>query len=88
MIIAVLATAYCLSGTTATGTHVAPGTVAVDPRIIPLGSRLRIPGYGPGRALDTGSAIVGHRVDLWFSSCRRARQWGIRHLRIHVKENA
>jgi 3D (Asp-Asp-Asp) domain-containing protein len=84
-ILQVLATAYCLSGTTATGTHVQPGTVAVDPRIIPLYSHLRIPGYGRGRALDTGGAIRGNRIDVWFASCARARQWGVRRLRIQVR---
>lgn len=88
MILAVTATAYCLSGRTYSGTRVAPGTVAVDPRVIPLSSRLRIPGYGRGRALDTGSAVKGAHVDLWFSSCARAYAWGVRHIRITVKENA
>lgn len=88
MILLVIATAFCLSGTTATGTQVAPGTIATDPRVIPLHSRLRIPGYGSGVALDTGSAIVGNRIDVWFSSCTRARQWGVRRLRISIKEHA
>ena len=84
MILVVLITAYCLAGTSATGTHVAPGTVAVDPRVIPLHSRLVIPGYGRGVALDTGSAIKGARLDVWFASCARARQWGVRRLRVRV----
>jgi len=75
---AVVATAYCLAGITATGTHTAPGTVAVDPSVIPLGSRLYVTGYGPGRALDTGGAIRGRRIDVWFASCARAMQWGRR----------
>jgi 3D (Asp-Asp-Asp) domain-containing protein len=87
VILAVLATAYCLSGRTYSGTRVAPGTIAVDPRIIPLGSRLRVPGYGRGVALDTGSAVKGFHVDLWMSSCRAARAWGVRHLRITIKEH-
>jgi 3D (Asp-Asp-Asp) domain-containing protein len=72
------ATAYCLRGRTASGTAVAPGTVAVDPRFIRLGSRLRVSGYGAGRALDTGSAIRGSIIDVWFASCARAMQWGRR----------
>ncbi len=86
MILVVLATAYCLSGHTYSGTPVSPGTVAVDPRIIPLGSRLRIPGYGRGIALDTGSAVKGLHVDLWMRSCAKARAWGVRHVRITVTE--
>jgi 3D (Asp-Asp-Asp) domain-containing protein len=80
----VLVTAYCLSGTTASGTHVAPGTVAVDPRLIALGSTLSIPGYGRGRALDTGGAVLGHHIDVWMRSCAAARQWGVRRLTIRV----
>jgi 3D (Asp-Asp-Asp) domain-containing protein len=87
VILAVLATAYCLTGHTYSGTQVAPGTVAVDPRIIPLGSRLRIPGYGRGVALDTGSAVKGLHIDLWMASCRAARAWGIRTLRVTIKEH-
>jgi 3D (Asp-Asp-Asp) domain-containing protein len=88
VIVAVIATAYCLNSYTYTGTQVAPGTVAVDPRVIPLGSRLRIPGYGRGRALDTGSAIKGRRIDVWFASCATALMWGKRHIFITVKEHA
>lgn len=69
-------TAYCLRGTTASGDHVHVGSVAVDPRVIPLGSPLWIEGYGQGVADDTGGAIVGHHVDVWMSSCAAARQWG------------
>ena len=72
------ATAYCLKGRTATGTYVFPGTVAVDPRVIPLYTRMYIPGYGFGVALDTGGAIKGRRIDVWFSSCSRAITWGYR----------
>lgn len=56
------------SGTTATGTAVYKGIVAVDPRVIPLGTRMYVPGYGPGLAADTGGAIVGSIIDLGFGS--------------------
>jgi 3D (Asp-Asp-Asp) domain-containing protein len=81
--LSVLATAYCLTGTTATGTIAGPGTVAVDPSVIPLGSRLRVSGYGAGRALDTGGVIHGARVDLWMT-CAAARRWGARRVTITV----
>jgi 3D (Asp-Asp-Asp) domain-containing protein len=80
----VLVTAYCLAGYTASGTPVGPGTVAVDPRVIKLGTRLRIPGYGRARALDTGSAVKGNHIDVWMRSCSAARAWGVRHLRIRL----
>lgn len=54
------------SGTTATGTSVRKGTVAVDPRVIPLGTRMYIPGYGYGTAEDTGGGIIGHIIDLGY----------------------
>jgi 3D (Asp-Asp-Asp) domain-containing protein/peptidoglycan hydrolase CwlO-like protein len=66
------ATGYCLKGTTATGLPVGPGIVAVDPTVIPLGTRMSIPGYGDGVAADTGGAITGNRIDLWFASCSEA----------------
>jgi 3D (Asp-Asp-Asp) domain-containing protein/peptidoglycan hydrolase CwlO-like protein len=69
----VLATAYCLTGTTATGLPVGPGIVAVDPTVIPLGTRRTIPCYGEGVAADTGGAVRGARIDVWIASCAEAR---------------
>ncbi len=54
------------AGVTATGTTVQKGTVAVDPSVIPLGTRMYIPGYGYGVAEDTGSAIIGNIIDLGY----------------------
>jgi 3D (Asp-Asp-Asp) domain-containing protein/peptidoglycan hydrolase CwlO-like protein len=71
----VVATAYTMRGTTATGIPTGPGIVAVDPAVIPLGTRMTIPGYGEGVAADTGPAIKGLRVDLWVSSATEAAQW-------------
>jgi 3D (Asp-Asp-Asp) domain-containing protein/peptidoglycan hydrolase CwlO-like protein len=68
----VLATGYCLKGTTATGLPVGPGIVAVDPTAIPLGTRMTIPGYGEGVAADTGNGIRGARIDVWIASCAEA----------------
>ena len=68
----VSATGYCLRGTTATGLPVGPGIVAVDPTVIPLGTRMTIPGYGEGVAADIGGAIKGARIDVWIASCAKA----------------
>jgi 3D (Asp-Asp-Asp) domain-containing protein len=68
----VLRTAYCLRGTTATGTRVHWGAIATDPGTIPLGTRLYVPGYGYGKAEDTGSAVRGRHIDVWVPSCSQA----------------
>jgi len=74
----VVATGYSLRGHTATGAPVGWGVVAVDPSVIPLGTRMTIPGYGSGVAADTGGAIVGNRIDLWFPTVAQAQAWGRR----------
>ena len=80
--VVVVSTGYCLSGRTATGIAAGWGVAAVDPRVIPLGTHLTIPGYGEAVAADTGSAIVGDRIDLWFPSCAQAGAWGSRSVTI------
>jgi 3D (Asp-Asp-Asp) domain-containing protein/septal ring factor EnvC (AmiA/AmiB activator) len=83
-LLTVVATGYSLPGHTASGIPVGPGVVAVDPAVIPLGTRLSIPGYGQGIAADTGGAIRGARIDLWFSSDAEALAWGRRSVTIAV----
>jgi 3D (Asp-Asp-Asp) domain-containing protein len=74
----VSATGYSLVGRTATGMPVGWGVVAVDPGLIPLGTRLTIPGYGEAVAADTGSGVRGGSIDLWFPTLEQARAWGRR----------
>jgi 3D (Asp-Asp-Asp) domain-containing protein len=74
----VSSTGYSLPGHTATGIPVGWGVIAVDPAVIPLGTRLTVPGYGEGVAADTGSAVRGATIDLWFPSLGQARAWGRR----------
>jgi 3D (Asp-Asp-Asp) domain-containing protein/peptidoglycan hydrolase CwlO-like protein len=76
--VTVSSTGYCLRGGTATGIPVGWGVIAVDPSFIPLGTRMFVPGYGEGVAADTGSAVKGAVIDLWFPTCARALQWGWR----------
>jgi 3D (Asp-Asp-Asp) domain-containing protein len=78
----VVATGYSLGGQTATGAPTGWGVVAVDPSVIPLGTRMTIPGYGSGVAADTGSAIQGAAIDLWFPTVAQARAWGRRSVTI------
>lgn len=56
------------SGVTATGTGVYKGIVAVDPRVIPLGTRMYVPGYGYAIAADTGGGVVGNHIDLGYGA--------------------
>jgi 3D (Asp-Asp-Asp) domain-containing protein/peptidoglycan hydrolase CwlO-like protein len=74
----VSSTGYSLPGHTSTGIPVGFGVVAVDPAVIPLGTRISIPGYGEGVAADTGSGVRGADIDLWFPTLAAARTWGRR----------
>lgn len=82
--VTVVATGYSISGSTVTGIAAGPGVVAVDPSFIPLGTRLTIPGYGEGVAADTGSAVRGAMIDLWFPTIRAARAWGRRTITVRL----
>ena len=84
MTLSVSAIGYSLRGTTATGLPVGHGIVAVDPSVIPLGTRLSVPGYGDAVAADTGSAIQGAVIDLWFPTVAEAHAWGRRTVTITV----
>ena len=70
------AVAYHLPGRTASGLPVGKGVVAVDPQLIPLGTRLYVPGYGKAVAADVGVAIKGRIIDVWMPSRAEARNWG------------
>jgi 3D (Asp-Asp-Asp) domain-containing protein len=78
------AVAYYLPGKTALGVPVRTGVVAVDPKLIPLGTKLHVPGYGPGLAADVGTAIKGRIIDLWFPTTAKARSWGRRTVTITI----
>ncbi|MDP9025364.1 MAG: 3D domain-containing protein [Candidatus Eremiobacteraeota bacterium] len=74
---------YGCSGITATGRPAGHGVVAVDPGVIPLGTRLYIRGYGFAVAGDTGGAIRGRRIDLGFNSMRDAMLFGRREVVVY-----
>ena len=95
----VVSTAYCSCklccgkspshpayGITASGKKASQGTVAVDPKVIPLGSRLKIEGFDDTifRAEDTGRAIKKNRIDIWHASHRSALIYGKKQLTITV----
>lgn len=72
------------NGLTYTGARAVRGVVAVDPRVIPLYTRLYIEGYGPAIALDTGGAIKGNKIDLCFDTVAEALEWGIRPVKVYI----
>jgi 3D (Asp-Asp-Asp) domain-containing protein len=76
--------AYCGGVGTASGLPLGWGTVAVDTRVFPFGTKMYIPGYGDGVAADRGTAIIGRIIDIWFPTCAQARAWGRKTLTITV----
>ena len=71
------------SGTTATGLPTGHGVVAVDPKIIPLGTKIYIPGYGEAIAGDTGGNIKGAKIDLGFDNVKNG-WWSARFVEIYI----
>ncbi|MHA0856649.1 3D domain-containing protein [Paenibacillus sp. CMAA1364] len=60
-------------------------TIAADPKVFPLGSILYIPGYGYGIVADTGSAIKGHKIDLYFATTKQVyKEWGKKDVHVQV----
>lgn len=73
-------------GYTAIGLKARPGIVAVDPRVIPLRTKLYVEGYGPAIAGDVGSAIKGRRIDLLFETVEEALRYGKRWVKVYILE--
>lgn len=81
------ATAYSLRGRTASGRYVTRGLIAADPRVLPLGTRVRLeagPFSGEYLVADTGGAVKGRRIDIWTPSTREAMQFGRRPVKLTV----
>jgi 3D (Asp-Asp-Asp) domain-containing protein len=72
-------------GITASGRKAARGTAAADPRFLVRGTRIEVAGHSY-RVCDTGGAIKGARLDLWFPSHRAALQWGVKTLKVTVNQ--
>ncbi len=70
-------------GRTCTGMKAKFGLVAVDPRVIPLGTLLYVEGYGFAKAEDTGGAIKGHRIDLCFDTYSEADRYGMKKITVY-----
>lgn len=91
----VTATAYTANcngctGITATGfnLHKNPNAkvIAVDPKVIPLGSKVYVEGYGYAVAADTGGAIKGNKIDVFFPTKEQAYRWGTRQVKVIILE--
>lgn len=84
--IRVRATAYCNDPITSTGVKPKPyHTLAVDPKVIPYGTRVYIPEFNKVFiAEDCGGAIKGNRIDIYMNSEYECRQWGVRNITIII----
>lgn len=71
-------------GITSTGTQAQRGTLATDHRYLPVGTIIHVPGYGVGIVEDTGGALKGYHVDLFFTTRKQALIWGVQKKRIEV----
>jgi 3D (Asp-Asp-Asp) domain-containing protein len=92
------ATAYAVSCGAGLGTLTRAGTrpvteftIAADPKVLPIGTIVHIEGLGERMVHDTGRLIKGRHIDLFVGSCREARAWGVRKVKVRVshfpKEN-
>jgi uncharacterized protein YabE (DUF348 family) len=83
-------TAYCggCSGRTSTGINLRANphmkVIAVDPRVIPLGSKVYVEGYGYAIAADTGSGINGYEIDVFFPEKSTAFRWGVKRVKVRI----
>lgn len=83
-------TAYCngCSGVTATGINLKKNpnakVIAVDPKVIPLGTKVYVEGYGEAVAGDTGGAIKGNKIDVHMSTKQKATNWGVRTVKVQI----
>lgn len=89
----VTATAYTAScngcsGITATGLDLRANpnakVIAVDPSVIPLGTKVYVEGYGYAVAADTGGSVKGKRIDVFFPTSSEAYRWGMKRVKIKI----
>lgn len=81
----VKAYSYTGGGRTAMGTRARVGEIAVDPKVIPLGSRVYIEGVGARIAEDTGGNIKGNTIDIYMNTVAECRRWGVRTVTIYIE---
>ena len=79
-----MVTCYDMTGITASGAVVGPESVAVDPSVIPLGTRIYVQGVGTRVADDTGGAIIGNHIDIWEPSYSTCTTWGVQERAVYA----
>lgn len=83
--ISVVATAYATGSITSTGTKPKWGTIAVDPKVIPYGTKIYIPKFNMTfTAEDCGGAIKGNKIDIFMASKKDAYSWGKQKIDIYI----
>ncbi|MEA4924477.1 MAG: 3D domain-containing protein [Syntrophomonadaceae bacterium] len=92
-VLTMVATAYCgcykcnypyYGAPSYIGLPLAKGIVAVDPKVIPMGTKLYVEGYGEAIAADQGNAIKGNRIDLYFDSHQAALNYGMKTVKVTI----
>jgi len=82
------ASAYTVTGTTASGTQTRQGIVAADPAVLPLGSRIRVHGAGAYSGVytvtDTGPKVNGHQIDIFMTDGTEAKRFGRRRVQVEI----
>lgn len=79
-------TAYTASGMKALRNSNGYSTIAVDPSVIPLGSKVYVEGYGYAIAADTGTSVKGNFIDVFFNTYKEACNWGLKYLNVYILE--
>ena len=72
------------SGTTVRRNPSGYSTLAVDPRVIPLGTKVYVEGYGYAIAEDTGGAIKGNKIDVYMNTVAECYNWGVRNVNVYI----
>ena len=81
----VVATAYTGYSTTSTGQKPVWGTIAVDPKVIPYGTKVYIPKFNKVFiANNTGGAIKGNKIDIFMNTKKECYSWGRKNIEIHI----
>jgi 3D (Asp-Asp-Asp) domain-containing protein len=86
-----LASAYSIGGKAASGFKSSKGTVSADPKVLPLGTKIRVRNAGiysgEYTVVDTGRKVKGHLIDIYVSSVREAREFGKKEVEVEILES-